>query len=779
MRRRTVSLFQCFIVSIVLIISSVVSAETKVDPFLQIMASQPTQALKAMKSFGLKSTTDGIIETDVLVKASTPENVQLVIDLIHGLNGKTQTIAGDIISAVIPLYAVSELEASEYVSYIEASKPVSKKMIHARITTGVEAVQNGTSPYVTTAYTGTGAIVGLVDSGIDCENADFKDASGNSRILYYWDQNTSGSGVPEISGSEGTEYSGTQMNDGTCASSQDSEGHGTHVAGIAAGNNTYYKGVAPTANIIMVKYKPLFPDSSSTAFSNTIVNGVSYIFKKANALRKPVVANLSLGTSLGPHDGTSLLEQALDNLLYNSSGLTNEKIGRAIVNAGGNERFSIYDPRILSNFDTTGNYTVSKLGGIHAGINVSSGSPKAYRFLTIDSTDTVYVDIWLAASSTCTVNLAARDRTATVTNYFSSSLSPVSAGSSLLNKVASDSLISASINFSDSVNSQNGKQHAVVSVGSVSGGNLKKYYFDLVFSGNCTTGDAWLYPDNNSSVDFTNDNIATSFGYSLAAGDSNYTMTIPSTAKKVISVASYLDRQYWVDVNGTSHDQTSTSGSDHTTYYTWGTSAALKYSTFSSAGPMVDQPSNVSKPELSAPGEPILSTLASNLTASSGFLGQYTAGKHVKQDGTSESAPHVAGTVALMFSRNGCLTPSSIKTYLTSQADGADGMDPEVGSVPNTDYGWGRLNAGKTMGQVTADATCQPTNSADATSGCSTDTDCPAGQVCSSGTCVSSSNTNCSLSKYTKINLTTILLAMFSIVGLIIGLYGIKIKKAL
>ena len=115
-------------------------------------------------------------------------------------------------------------------------------------------------------------------------------------------------------------------------------GHGTHVAGIAAGNGLgakngkeggVYTGVAPKAHLIIVK------GGNEQFYSDDIFNGISYMFQKAAAINppRPIAVNLSVGgTQLGPHDGTSLFERGIDELLNWENG-----DGKVIVISAGND----------------------------------------------------------------------------------------------------------------------------------------------------------------------------------------------------------------------------------------------------------------------------------------------------------------------------------------------------------------------------------------------------------------------------------------------------------
>lgn len=167
--------------------------------------------------------------------------------------------------------------------------------------------------------TGAGIVVGVVDTGIDWSHKDFiNDVPNTSRILYLWDQTISSHvGGPFPAGyAYGAEYTQAQITSkiqggAVTINEKDTNGHGTHVTGIAAGDGTdfgggiptgTFKGMAPSADIIFVR----------TTFATTdIIDGVNYIVARAAAAGKRAVINLSLGSQSGPHDGTSTFETAL------------------------------------------------------------------------------------------------------------------------------------------------------------------------------------------------------------------------------------------------------------------------------------------------------------------------------------------------------------------------------------------------------------------------------------------------------------------------------------
>lgn len=173
---------------------------------------------------------------------------------------------------------------------------------------------------------GKDVLIGIVDSGIDYENPDFRNADGTTRILALWDQ-TLQNGKPPQGYHIGTEFTSEQINEALrmevreeryrIVPSRDTSGHGTAVAGIAAGNgrgskNGKYRGAAPEAGLLIVK----MGGAGETGFPRTtqLMRGVDYIVRKAEELKKPVTINISFGNTYGSHDGTSLLERYLNTV---------------------------------------------------------------------------------------------------------------------------------------------------------------------------------------------------------------------------------------------------------------------------------------------------------------------------------------------------------------------------------------------------------------------------------------------------------------------------------
>lgn len=224
---------------------------------------------------------------------------------------------------------LSPLSDDPRVVYVEPSSPLRPSLDVSVPEVGAPTVWAGPP-----GTRGGGVLIGVVDSGIDPLHLDFRvDRDGDgleegSRILFLWDQTQAPDGSAAAYGlSYGRVYSQTELEAQIAAGlpeSTDTLGHGTHVAGIAAGDGSSstvgYVGVAPEANLIVVK---------TSFYEDAVLSGVDFVFSRAEELGLPCVVNLSLGGHAGPHDGTSLFEQAVDAFL--------DRPGRAIVVAAGNE----------------------------------------------------------------------------------------------------------------------------------------------------------------------------------------------------------------------------------------------------------------------------------------------------------------------------------------------------------------------------------------------------------------------------------------------------------
>lgn len=172
--------------------------------------------------------------------------------------------------------------------------------------------------------TGQGVVIGVIDSGIDIFHPDFMDENGNTRILGLWDQ--TGSENPPAGYRGGTYYSREEIDaavklgrveGGKIIKERDLSGHGTHVAGIAAGNGRASggrkKGVAPGAELVIVKLGN--PSDSDFPRTTQLMAAVDFIVRFSLENQFPLVLNISLGNNYGAHSGDSLMEIYLAGLM--------------------------------------------------------------------------------------------------------------------------------------------------------------------------------------------------------------------------------------------------------------------------------------------------------------------------------------------------------------------------------------------------------------------------------------------------------------------------------
>lgn len=178
--------------------------------------------------------------------------------------------------------------------------------------------------------TGRGVLIGFLDSGIDYTHPAFLDSRGQSRILRIWDQSIRSESYP-LSFPYGTEYSQEELNRALASTdpfslvpTRDETGHGTALAGIAAGTADppqEFTGAAPGAGILVVKLKTakqylkdlfFFSGQDSVYQENDIIAGFAYLVQTAAELQMPLIICLALGTNQGGHSGSLPLSAVLN-----------------------------------------------------------------------------------------------------------------------------------------------------------------------------------------------------------------------------------------------------------------------------------------------------------------------------------------------------------------------------------------------------------------------------------------------------------------------------------
>jgi subtilisin family serine protease len=202
-------------------------------------------------------------------------------------------------------------------------------------------------PYL--SLRGQGTIIGIVDSGIDYTHNVFRYEDNTSKILYIWDQTIEG--IPPGNFAFGTEYNNDQINKALNSEnpfdlvpSRDIEGHGTFLAGVAAGRedaSADFVGAAPDAMIIAVKlkeakacYKELYfvEDADIPVYqSNDLMVAVQYLVEKAREIGMPISIIIGLGSNYGGHDGTTITERYLANVAFGRGNVVSVAAGNEAV----------------------------------------------------------------------------------------------------------------------------------------------------------------------------------------------------------------------------------------------------------------------------------------------------------------------------------------------------------------------------------------------------------------------------------------------------------------
>lgn len=276
--------------------------------------------------------------------------------LILFYNGSLEEIQKEIPFSFIPLlgnFAILFIQekylpaflAYPQVLYVELSRPIYENALTGIASSCLPDYNIITGRNVNeTTLTGKGTVIAILDSGVDYIHPDFRNADGSTRILAYWDQslpfihNHFSINNPYNLGIIFSEEDLNQLLTGannfsffdssiptalgsaseSLSPSEDSSGHGTHIAGICAGNgrvsNGKNQGVAPESSLIVVKLK----NDASSVYSDyaNLMMAVDFAVRFTNSLSMPLSINISYGSNDGSHTGNSLLELFMEQVSF-------------------------------------------------------------------------------------------------------------------------------------------------------------------------------------------------------------------------------------------------------------------------------------------------------------------------------------------------------------------------------------------------------------------------------------------------------------------------------
>lgn len=498
-----------------------------------------------------------------------------------------QEVLGVSVEILSPTYAIitaqnedqiNNLLSYPQIEYVEKPFILETQDVQSFSSTGITNFKNRSG------LTGKGTILGLIDSGIDYTLPVFRDANGNSKILYYWDQSIPGN--PPQGFTQGTLYTNEEINNAMNNQSipiSPTSSHGTHVAGICSQ-------IANEANLIVVRVGNRTTDTFSR--STEFMRAIKFILDRSLELNMPVAINISYGSNEGSHRGLSLFEQYIDDMcLFWKNNI--------VVAAGNN----------------------ADKGG-HKNIQLSD-SVEEVEFVVGQNETILNINIWPNFSDNFTVHLV---------NPSNQQTQPIS-------------LTSGEIRNSIGSTRIKGYFYPIAPYSLT-----RRVTFQLTTSSAITPG-IWRIVFTPIDIVVGNINIylPTSEGLSkdtrFLEPTTQLTVTVPGTAKRVITVGSYSSRTDIVSV-------------------------------FSGEG-SIDE--CVEKPDLLAPGEGILSYLP--------------GGNQGALSGTSMATPHVTGVCCLFYqwgivNRNDLfLYSAKLKALLLKSARRTQNLD-----YPNNLRGYGFLN---------------------------------------------------------------------------------------
>jgi hypothetical protein len=551
--------------------------------------------------------------------------------------------SGDVALVSVKTGALESLASNSDVAAVRLAPVMSLKNDLATVETGARRARE------TYGATGSGVIMGFIGSGVDVSHPDLLDDSGGSRILYLLDLSepgdTDGDGMldgPDFFG--GTLYAKSQIDSALAGlrdiTGSDRRGHETHVIGVAAGNGRgtgngfpagAYAGVATDADILVVKSSPadlglVGPGEGSA--------GLAFVDSVAAELGAPYVVNMSFGTHLSPHDGTSLEERFIDNLVGDG------RPGKAVVVSAGNEGSNYGAGPFLHCSDA-----LDEGGKATCAITLGEYDPEPGSL-----NDGLILDVWYGGGDAMKVTVESPAGETYVASKGGSGRWTGADGS-------------VSIDNAPSPSPLNEDNECFVQIDDGDGNPPAAGTWTIEIEATAVTEngrfDAWLAYSAGLGGEVGFDPTSPVTNEALVAS--------PGNALNAVTVGSYTNKESWLDLD------------NNVIYFEpRGEPPSGAIAPGSSPGPTRD---GRVKPEVAAPGRAIVSTLSQDSWPGTNEISIFNGcpanarrcliagdGRHAVARGTSFAAAHAAGAAALLLETSPDLDAEELRNLLAFTA---------------------------------------------------------------------------------------------------------------
>ena len=627
------------------------------------------------------------------------------ITALRALGVEINTITPNgIMTAIVPVAKLKAIAAVAGVRKIEAGHSVKMLM---DMGAGTDGVNLPNTVFPRNANTGTGVIVGVIDTGIDIEHPDFIDSNG-TRIISVWDHTLDTEDVnvdayAPIGFTYGTEWPRGLIQGGYSAClHRDNHGHGTHVAGTAAGNGSAYSyagpytGLAPKAELLIVKFD--FENEKDRNTTTAILDGINWIFQKAAAEGKPCVINISLGSDYGPHDGSTIEERGIDDLV-GANKIVCVAAGNAAVTYNG-IAFESWGAPIHG----SGNFNTDQDIVLETNTDYDPSNADDY----------IFFDVWYSGSDTCRVQITTPNGIKYPPNFkrFYRNLWKTDGISGGFSTSEGFIYVANTSGVSSFWETDNGDNNIYIEISDYYGVNpastasKNPWKIEIIPLSGSGEYNAWHgFSSSMRKTFFWYDSGGTLSADCLS--DSIMTIGKPATALHVISVGAYQTKNEWP---ARLYDNWENPFSDFSLIWQAYGSPPIDYydpfdihdlAFFSSRGPSRD---GRTQPFISAPGVGIVASL-SQTVLNDPYEDYYRklnrveyGGYYATLQGTSMSCPHATGSVALLLeeaNNQGIYYPgpAEIKGYL----ERGSRLDTYTGTSPNNDWGHGKIDVSSSL----------------------------------------------------------------------------------